>query len=984
MDEYWEVGFDSYEDFLQHYGVGHEHGGHSGRYPWGSGENGYQHQDGTGFFANKFLARYNDLKKSGLDDKAIFAAMGLGENMGSQRIRAIKAIANDEVRRQQVERAKRLYEELGNYSAVAREMGLINSNGKPQDTSVKKLLDADSERRMNVAKNAAEVLKKEVEKKGFVDVGTGVERDDKLGITSTMKDQALELLKIEGYVVQNLKVPQVTNPGNYTTTSVLFKDDPKLSEKEMWKQLYAAQKEGRIDSVGDFYSSDGGKTFQQWHYPESLDSKRVEVCYAEQGGSKKDGLIELRPGVEDISLGDAVYSQVRIMVDGKSYMKGVACYADDLPPGVDVRFNTNKKEGTPIEKVLKDLKGVKADEPVGPNNPIDRDNPFGSAIKEGPKGQRWYDDPITGEKKLSVINKRADEGDWNEWNDTKLPAQFLSKQDVSLIKRQLDFSIDLAKAEYKEICSLTNPTIKKYYLDKFASECDTAARDLSAAALPRQKYQLIVPANSLNDNECFAPNYKPGETLALIRFPHGGTFEIAMCKVNNKNQESIKRVGKNATDAICINSNVAGRLSGADFDGDTVLAIPVNSRVHISSRPQLNALEGFDPKAEYGTTKTDAGYINNLTGAKCKVLPKSSIQREMGSISNLITDMTIRGAPFESPDGIDIAHAVRHSMVVIDAYKHKLDYKASEIDNHIGEMKRWLEHYELDGKYKNSGTSTIISRADSKVPINERYGEPKINKETGEVEYKQRERTYATYPRDKEGNLKRDKEGNIKVQYNVAVTRVPQMDLVKDARQLVSPDNSPKELLYANYANARKALANDARKEIVSTKERQYNASAKEVYREEVSSLNAKLNEALKNSPRERRAQIIAGSIVKQISENNPGMTKEEKQKASQKAITSARKEVGSVKRSDRNIPITDREWEAIQAGAFPSTNLRKILDNTDPDKLRERAMPKNSSGVSDSLIARIKSYTSSGNYTNEEIASKLGISTSTVSKYKK
>lgn len=986
MVDVWEVGFESYDDFLQHYGVGHKDGGHSGRYPWGSGNNGYQHVDGTGFFANKFLARYNDLKKSGMSDKEIFVEMGLGE-MGSQRIRAIKAIANDEIRRQQVERAKKLYSELGNYSAVAREMGFINSQGKPQDTTVRKLLDEDIERRMNVAKNAAEVLKKEVEKKGFVDVGTGVERDDKLGISSTMKDQALEILRMEGYVIQNIRVPQATNPGKYTTLPVLFKDDPALTEKETWSKLFKAREEGNIQSVGDYYSDDGGQTFQKWHYPESLDSSRVLINYAETGGAKKDGLIELRPGVEDISLGDSIYSQVRIMVDGKSYMKGVACYGevDDFPPGKDVIFNTNKKEGTPIEKVLKDLKGVKSDEPIGPNNPIDVNNPFGSAIKEGPKGQRWYEDPVTGEKKLSVINKRADEGDWGEWNNSKLPSQFLSKQNIPLIKKQLDLAIDLAKNQYQEICSLSNPTIKKFYLDKFASECDTAARTLEAAALPCQKYQLLVPSNSLENNQVYAPNYNHGETVALIRFPHGGDFEIAICKVNNNNEEGKKRIGQYATDAICVNSNVASRLSGADYDGDTALVIPLSDKVNISSRKQLASLEGFDPKEAYGTKEVDGHYVNAITGARCKLMPKGFIQREMGMVSNLITDMWTRNAPIESPDGVDIAHAVRHSMVVIDAYKHKLDYKASEVDNHIGEMKaRWQTHYDLEGNLKQTGPSTILSRAKSHAVIQgEQYGERQINKETGEEYYKMRERQYDKYQKDKNGEYKLDKEGNVKKTKEDVTTRIYQMDLVKDARQLVSPDRSPKELLYADYANARKALANEARKEMVATKERQYTASAKEAYRNEVASLNSKLNEALKNAPRERRAQIIANTAYNKIKDDNPGMTSEEQRRAKQKAIAAARTEVGSIKRRDRNIDITDREWEAIQAGAFPSTSLNKILNNTDPDKLRERAMPKGNTGLTDAKKALIKRMVAAG-YPQEIIAKQVGCSVSTVNKYKK
>ena len=82
----------------------------------------------------------------------------------------------------------------------------------------------------------------------------------------------------------------------------------------------------------------------------------------------------------------------------------------------------------------------------------------------------------------------------------------------------------------------------------------------------------------------------------------------------------------------------------------------------------------------------------------------------MGKVSNLITDMTIMGAPND-----EIARAVKHSMVVIDAEKHKLDYKASAINNGIPALYK---------KYQgNAGGSaaTLISRAtsDKKVPVRE-------------------------------------------------------------------------------------------------------------------------------------------------------------------------------------------------------------------------------------------------------------------------
>ena len=90
---------------------------------------------------------------------------------------------------------------------------------------------------------------------------------------------------------------------------------------------------------------------------------------------------------------------------------------------------------------------------------------------------------------------------------------------------------------------MTNPTIKKHLLSKFADECDSAAVHLQAAALPGQKYHVIIPVNSLSDNEVYAPNYDNGTKLALIRYPHGGTFEIPILTVNNKNAAAKKLLG---------------------------------------------------------------------------------------------------------------------------------------------------------------------------------------------------------------------------------------------------------------------------------------------------------------------------------------------------------------------------------------------------------------------------------------------------------
>ena len=92
----------------------------------------------------------------------------------------------------------------------------------------------------------------------------------------------------------------------------------------------------------------------------------------------------------------------------------------------------------------------------------------------------------------------------------------------------------------------------------------------------------------------------------------------------------------------------------------------------------------------------------------------------------------------------------------------------------------------------------------------------------------------------------------------------------KDARTLSS--GHPVEEAYADYANKMKSLANQARKEMVSTGKIPYSASAKAVYQAEVDSLSAKLNVALKNAPRERQAQVIANAVVTAKKQDNPDM----------------------------------------------------------------------------------------------------------------
>ena len=949
------------EEYLEHYGMPRR----SGRYPWGSGDEPYQH-------SRDFLGRVEEMRKAGFTytdpdtgkkytgDNAIAKSMGYS----STDFRTVYAIAKDERRADQVATAKRLKEKEGmNTSEIGRKMGI-------NESTVRSLLNSESEYRMKQARETANFLKKRLDESsnGMLDVGVGVDRE--LNISKEKLDQALFILQAEdGCEVYGGRFAQVTNKGQMTTQKVLCKPGTKHSD------IYELDK---IDTVKEYISRDGGDTFEKkFHYPESMDSKRLMIRYKEDGGIDKDGLVELRPFVKDLSLGESRYSQVRIMVDGKKYIKGMAAYGDpkDFPDGVDVIFNTNKSKSISKLDVLKDIKS-------------DPDNPFGALVKEK-GGQYWYDDPTTGKKKLGLINKTREEGDWTEWKDA-LPSQFLSKQSLSMAKKQLDIAKADKQAEFDDIMSLNNPTIKKYYLNKFAQSCDSAAVHMKAAALPGQKYHVILPITSMSEKEVFAPGYKDGSKLALIRYPHGGTFEIPIVTVNNKNKEALKMIGKTSIDAIGINSKVAERLSGADFDGDTVMCIPTHDRsgkVKITSTRALDGLVGFDPKMEYGGEKkigSDGKEHYYRNGVEYKIMKKTDT--EMGRISNLINDMTLAGA-----DEDKLARAVRHSMVVIDAEKHKLDYKASEKDNNIAALrKEYQAHIDSNGRVRYGGASTLISRATGEYDVVKRQGNPKINikgkewydpsRPEGALIYKTADDAEYTITRTNKRTGETTQVTKTRTQKS---TKMAETD---DANTLVSQYRHPMELVYADYANSMKAMANKARVEMVNTGKIAYNREAKREYQKEVYSLMEKLKNAELNTVRERTANRMAAATVnakkKTAEDAGEKLKNKDLQKAGQQALTKYREEVGSVSRRDRNININDREWEAIQKGAVTETILKRILNNADPDVLRQKAMPKRTSAMSDAQITRAKAMSAS--YTIQQIADKLGVSKSTVSKYLK
>ena len=997
------------EEFLEHYGMPRR----SGRYPWGSGDDPYQHEP-------DFLSRVDKLKEKGWKETPENIKKEFGLTTTQYRIE--KSICLDERKALKIARAKSLKEDGLSTSEIGRQMGV-------NESTVRGWFEQEQKAKYAQARATADFLKKQVDEKKMIDVGKNVELDmdvsSGLNISREKMETALYLLEREGYHVYGGRVPQPTNKNQNTTLKVLAA--PEVEHKEIFNY-------DKIKTINDYISRDNGETYEKkFHYPSSLDSKRVKVVLKDEigpsgfKGDDLDGVIQIRRGVKDLDLGNSRYAQVRILVDGNKYLKGMAIYSDDMPDGYDVVVNSNKKTR---EDAFKSIKN-------------DPDNPFGAAIKPNSEGGQYWYDPKTGEHcssskkgaKLGLINKTREEGDWTEWKDS-LPSQFLAKQPQNLAQKQLNLSKATKHAEYDTIMSLENPTIKKYYLKKFADECDRAAVDLKAAALPGQKTHVILPINSLKDNEVYAPQYKQGTQLALIRYPHGGTFEIPILKVNNSDTKARKVIGTDAIDAVGINKKVANLLSGADYDGDFVICIPTNDpkgKVKIKNSTPLEGLKDFDTNTYKGEVKIDKNGKETywFRGHRYEPMTPRYKQNQMGVTTNLIMDMTIQGA---GPD--ELARAVRHSMVVIDAEKHKLDYKQSYKDNNIKQLQlKYQPKYDENGKLiGGGGASSIFTRAKGQAEKERTRGQPKINykgkpwydpskpegayiytkaldkdlyyakdkydKTTGlktiyttdnkEITYnpkdkKQYERYAPVMRKDKKtGEVYfTNKDGSIKYKTEIRTTPSTKMAETDDAMTLVSKFRHPKELLYADYANDMKALANQARKSYMEVGNLKYNPQAKKIYAREVSSLEAKLNTAKKNAPRERYATMLAAAEIKRRKQMNPDMTSDDIRKLSQRSMTKYREEVGSVNRKKRNIVISDKEWEAIQAGAISENKLRTILDNSDPDSLRSRAMPKQTKSLSNAQIARIKALNVS-NFTIGEIAEKMGISPSTVSQYLK
>lgn len=954
----------------------------SGRYPLGSGANPNQHIDQT------FLSRVKEMRSKGMSDPEIAKAMGIyGESKygkdpqpSSGRLRTQIALAVAQDRLAKIDKAVELSQKGYNPTQIARMMGYNN------ESSVRNLLKDDKKNRTEKSMVTANLLKDIVDnyttkdQPGMIDVGAKVETQ--LGCSKERLNEALYILELQGYKIFKGGLKQ--HPGkNDKQTNMKVLCSPNAQHKDIYdyRNVHSVLEYDKMISQDPETGKD--VVIPSFKYPESLDSNRIFVRYKEDGGLQRDGTVEIRRGVPDLSLGDSHYSQVRILVDGTHYIKGVAVYGDDkdFPPGKDIIFNSNKPAGTP----LKTFDGKKQ---VLKNIVDDPDNPFGSYIKAGDGehgergGQSYYIDPVDGKKKLSLINKRSDEGDWGEWGKD-IPTQFLAKQPKELIKKQIGISIEDKRNELNDILALNNPTVKKKLLQEYANKCDGAAVDLKAAALPREKYQVILPLTTIKDDECFAPNYHDGEKVALIRYPHQGIHEIPILTVNNRNKEGRNKISANAKDAIGITQKTAEILSGADFDGDTVMVIPIGKDIKISSKPPLRQMEGFDnkDKYQYHDVKIDSNGEKHYYryGVEFKPMSHHNTQIQMGIVSNLITDMTLLGASDDH-----IARATKHSMVVIDAEKHGLDWQASYKDNGIEELKK-LYQKKADGKY--GGAATLISRAKGEERVDKRQGSPRVNlpdkewydpsRPEGALIYKTADDSKLYYPKVNK------KTGE--TTWHKHTTETTRMANTDDAKTLISQADTQVERLYADYANELKSLANTARVEMSRAGRIKLSPSAAKTYAPEVERLQSALKQADLNKPRERQALREANAITeekrklwKQAGKSSKEI-EEDLSKEHQRALTAARAKYGSKRVS---IVVSDKEWEAIQAGAISENRLMDILNNSDMDVIRKMATPKGNLRELPPYKQQLIRIRASRGYTNDEIAKSLGISASTVSKY--
>lgn len=873
--------------YLAHYGILRR----SGRYPWGSGKSQSTRN-------RAFIDYVEDMERQGLTLKDI----SKGLDIPIAQLRSAKSRAKAQIKEAQTAQAQRLKDKGWSNSAIGRRLG-------KNESYVRTLLAPGAADKAEILRSISNMLKAEVDEKRYVDVGLGVEKY--LGISQEKLKDAIAILEDQGYNVRPVPIPQV-GTGHDTRTRVLV--PPGVTQNEVWRNQSKIQQISRV-------SKDSGRTFDKFHEPISIDPKRVQVRYARDGGDKADGIIYVREGKADISLGENRYAQVRIKIGDSHYLKGMAIYRDDLPKGVDLVFNTPKDDTGNIFDAMKPLK----DDPL---------LPFGSVVR-----QLKEHEGTDKERVISAMHIVNEEGRWGKWN-RNISAQALSKQDPRLAQAQLAMTYEARKAEYDSIMKLTNPVIKKKLLESFADATDSSAVHLKAAALERQNWRVILPFDDMPPTQIYAPDYNNGERVVLIRYPHGGRFEIPELIVNNNHKGAKKLLGDNPKDAVGIHHSVAEWLSGADFDGDTVLVIP-NNTGRIKAESPLAGLKGFDAKRLYSNKREEDRPSNGY------------MQNQMGQVSNLITDMTLKGAPHS-----DLVRAVRHSMVVIDSNKHNLNIKQSAIDNNIKDLKKTYQQRVDDEGVTRSGASTIISRAGAETRIPERR--PRRQSEGGHIDPTTGELVYVpTGARRKDGTPK--------------LVKMKQLAVTNDPHSLSS--GLRVEKIYADHSARLKSLANQARLSYLNAGKIKTNPSAKKTYADQVASLQFKLDEAFKNKPLERQAQIIAAANVKARLDANPDLSNSTIKKLRYQEQEKARLRMGAQK---AKIDLDDLEWEAIQAGAISNNMLEDIVKNANMDRLRELATPRSSQLMTQASINRAVQMLEQG-YTRAQVASQLGVSVATL-----
>jgi DNA-directed RNA polymerase specialized sigma24 family protein len=114
---------------------------------------------------------------------------------------------------------------------------------------------------------------------------------------------------------------------------------------------------------------------------------------------------------------------------------------------------------------------------------------------------------------------------------------------------------------------------------------------------------------------------------------------------------------------------------------------------------------------------------------------------------------------------------------------------------------------------------------------------------------------------------------------------------------------------------------------------------------------------------------------VKQRRQANRDMDAAELRKIKGQALEEARARTGAKK---HQIEITDEQWHAIQSNAISIDKMKNILNNTDIEKLKERATPRDKKVVTPAMASRALAMHRAG-VTYAEMADALGISESTL-----